>query len=103
MSISELLKKSGRMLVPCAAIASIGIFSANLQALTTDLATVPLSTSSTSVVLPNVFLMMDDSGSMDWDFMPDINGSAPFSTSTYGYASSQCNGVYYDPAITYTL
>ncbi len=76
---------------------------ANAGAATTDLASAPLVTSSSSSVLPNVFLMMDDSGSMDWDFGLDYPpGAAPFSTSTFGYASSQCNGVYYDPTITYT-
>lgn len=74
-----------------------------LGAATTDLASSPLVTSASSSVLPNVFLMMDDSGSMDWDFGLDYPpGSPPFSTSKFGYASSQCNGVYYDPTITYT-
>lgn len=77
--------------------------SSHALAATTDLASSPLVTSSSSSVLPNVFLMMDDSGSMDWDFGLDYPpGSAPFSTSKFGYASSQCNGVYYDPSITYT-
>ncbi|MDO8206910.1 MAG: PilC/PilY family type IV pilus protein [Gallionella sp.] len=62
------------------------------------LATAPLATSSTSLVIPNVFLMMDDSGSMGWAYLPDTTKS--FSGS-YGYASSQCNGVYYDPSLTY--
>ncbi len=72
-------------------------------AATTDLATAPLVTSSSTDVKPNVFLMMDDSGSMDWDFMPDT-GSSPyviFAPTTYGAASAQCNGVFYNPAIKY--
>ncbi|WEN16698.1 PilC/PilY family type IV pilus protein [Rhodanobacter sp. AS-Z3] len=49
---------------------------------------------------PNLVLILDDSGSMDWDYMPD-----------YGYLSatgdddlrnSAVNGVYYNPTITYT-
>lgn len=84
------------------AIACLSL-AAPLGAATTDLASSPLVTSAASSVLPNVFLMMDDSGSMDWDFGLDYPpGSAPFSTSKFGYASSQCNGVYYDPTITYT-
>jgi type IV pilus assembly protein PilY1 len=78
------------------------LLSTQVLAATTDLATTPLATASSTSVLPNVFLMMDDSGSMDWDYMPDVGNNPVFSTSTYGYASSQCNGVYYDPAITYT-
>lgn len=68
----------------------------------TDLATAPMVTSSPSLVLPNIFVMMDDSGSMDWDFLPDKSNSPYFSTSTFGYASAQCNGVFYDPNITYS-
>lgn len=42
----------------------------------TNLATAPLATSATSVVKPNIMYILDDSGSMDWDFTPDyINDS----------------------------
>ena len=49
---------------------------------------------------PNIVLMLDDSGSMAWDYMPDWN----YLTSTSGSApvSSDVNGVYYNPAIEYT-
>ncbi len=67
---------------------------------TTDLGSAPLVTSPSSSVLPNVFLMMDDSGSMAWDYMPDNAGN--FGNGTFGAASSQCNGVFYDPNITYS-
>ncbi len=72
----------------------------NANSAITDLANAPLITSPTSSVLPNVFLMLDDSGSMAWDYMPDNAGN--FGNGTYGAASSQCNGVFYDPTITYT-
>lgn len=70
------------------------------QAAPADIASEPLITSPTTSVQPNVFLMMDDSGSMGWDYMPD--DASDFRTGEYGAASSQCNGVYYDPSITYT-
>jgi type IV pilus assembly protein PilY1 len=72
---------------------------ANAQAASTSIAPAPLITSPSTIVLPNVFLMMDDSGSMSWDFMPDDVSNF---SGRYGYASSQCNGVYYNPNITYT-
>lgn len=72
----------------------------NAYSATTDLATAPLITSPTSSVLPNIFLMMDDSGSMAWDYMPDNAGN--FNAGTYGAASPQCNGMFYDHTITYT-
>ncbi|MBA4381381.1 MAG: hypothetical protein C0406_02340, partial [Sideroxydans sp.] len=69
------------------------------------LATSPLATSTTSAVKPNVLLLLDNSGSMDWDHMPDDaedGGSAvAFDYGYYGVRSSQCNQVYYDPTTTY--
>jgi Tfp pilus tip-associated adhesin PilY1 len=58
----------------------------------------PLVTSSALTVAPNLMLMLDDSGSMDWDYMPD---NAKNFAGKYGYNSNQCNGVYYDPNQTY--
>ena len=43
-------------------------------AATTDLATVPLSNSSTSVVKANMMFILDDSGSMNFNYMPDYIG-----------------------------
>ena len=70
------------------------------------LATAPLSTTSTVTIRPNLLLVLDNSGSMDWDHMPDDSsdgGSAvTFSYGFYGLRSYQCNMVYYDPAYTYS-
>jgi len=41
------------------------------HAAVTDIATAPLVTSAQSTVKPNLLYIMDDSGSMNWDFMPD--------------------------------
>lgn len=69
------------------------------------LATSPLATSTTSSVKPNVMLVLDNSGSMDWDHMPDDSGDGGskvlFTYGYYGLRSSQCNQVYYNPAETY--
>jgi Tfp pilus tip-associated adhesin PilY1 len=64
-----------------------------------SLATSPLTQSVTSDVMPNLMFVLDDSGSMDWDYMPD---QAQNFSGSYGFNSSQCNGTYYNPAITYT-
>ena len=42
-----------------------------VHAANTDIATAPLYTSAPSTVLPNLMFVIDDSGSMDWDYMPD--------------------------------
>ncbi|WP_239951347.1 pilus assembly protein [Dyella terrae] len=55
---------------------------------------------------PDVVLMLDDSGSMAWDYMPDWG----YLTSTSGNGSptndqarnSSINGTYYNPTITYS-
>lgn len=86
---------------------TLGMLSAALlpaHAGTTDIANAPLFTTSTTVVKPNVLFVLDDSGSMAWDYMPD---DARFSSSTYnsvyGRRASQCNGLAYDPTKTYAL
>lgn len=65
----------------------------------TDIATAPLVTASSSSVKPNILYILDDSGSMASRFMPDEANE--FRQTEYGYTSSQCNGVYYDPSIKY--
>lgn len=65
----------------------------------TDIADMPLASSSDSVVKPNVMFILDDSGSMAWDYLPD---AANFNSSTYGAASSHCNGMYFNPNVVYT-
>ncbi|MFZ2542238.1 MAG: PilC/PilY family type IV pilus protein [Gallionella sp.] len=62
------------------------------------LATSPLATSTTLTVKPNLLFVLDDSGSMSWTYMPD---KADDFRGEHGYQSSQCNGVYYNPNITY--
>lgn len=64
-----------------------------------DLAKAPLYTTTTSSVKPNLMFILDNSGSMGDDTLPD---DVPGDT-RYGYWSSQCNGVAYNPAVTYTL
>ncbi|MBX9902976.1 MAG: hypothetical protein K2Y31_01370 [Burkholderiales bacterium] len=64
----------------------------------TDIASVPLASSSTTVVKPNILFTLDNSGSMAWGFLPD-NVENRYDTT--GYKSHLCNTVYYNPAITY--
>jgi type IV pilus assembly protein PilY1 len=87
-----------------ALLSSALVMPAPAQASSVALATSPLATSSTVSVKPNLLFVLDDSGSMTWTYMPDdaddFRGSS--TTRKYGYLSSQCNGVYYNPDITYT-
>lgn len=77
------------------------------QAATTDLSDKPLFAAKGTMVKPNVLFVLDDSGSMAWDFMPDdTDYDASWNNSTnreytrnkyYGRRSSQCNGVAFNP------
>jgi type IV pilus assembly protein PilY1 len=64
----------------------------------TDVANIPLGTVQTVPVKPNVMFVLDDSGSMERDYMPD---DALSFAGRYGHSSPQCNGLAYNPAIKY--
>lgn len=66
---------------------------------TVELATSPMANSATTTVKPNLMFVLDDSGSMDWDYMPDVSHDF---ANAYGFNSSQCNGIYYNPSVTYS-
>lgn len=78
----------------------------------TKLADIPLVNASTITVLPNIYFILDDSGSMDSDFMPDYvtNNYCRGNNSSIGscergdppYYASAFNRVYYNPMINYT-
>lgn len=89
----------------------------------TDISSTPLATSSPTQAKPNIFYVLDDSGSMAWSFLPDwatydysANDHSKATTSCNPpYASRNCNiaptslfqnsgynGIYYNPAVTYT-
>lgn len=81
----------------------------------TDLSPVPLPTytiGSSVDVKPNILMVLDDSGSMDWDFMPDwavlaYNNGSDYSVNygsppDYLRKNAAFNGLAYNPAITYS-
>lgn len=72
------------------------------HAATTDIANAPMASASSTVVKPNIMFILDDSGSMDDRFTPDDAGNFKRSSNEeYGARTSQCNGLYYNPLITY--
>lgn len=69
----------------------------------------PTPPEDTVAVPPNIVLMLDDSGSMTWNFMPDIcflNGvtckSGTISINNDALIDASNNGVYYNPTVVYT-
>ena len=63
-----------------------------------DLATTPMVSGVTRSVAPNVQFIMDDSTSMNWEFMPD----AAWANATRNcFKNHGYNRIYYNPSITY--
>lgn len=90
MKIQPLPKQARRMFLCCLAMA------APVQG--TELSDAPVVTSTTTAVKPNLMFILDDSGSMDWDYLPDwANTSTESKKKNPDY-----NGVAYNPARTYS-
>ncbi|MGO4392631.1 pilus assembly protein [Variovorax sp. M-6] len=83
----------GRHLLRAAALLALGGAGIVGQAGQTQIADMPLITSKEFHAKPNLMFVLDDSGSMESAYMPDTMSD----TGKYGYWSSQCNGVAYDP------
>ena len=79
---------------------AFGVTSAH--AALTDISTDPLNTysaPSSTDIKPNLMYILDNSGSMGFDYMPDTVDD--WDSTAYGRYSAQCNGVYYNPSTTY--
>ncbi|MBL0122704.1 MAG: hypothetical protein IPP88_08205 [Betaproteobacteria bacterium] len=110
--------------LPLAALVVACLFATQSSAQLADLSDVPLASAPSTTVLPNLMYILDDSGSMAWDYMPDniyslssgtnINNCKAYSgsaSSTFSriqcnngeppYYASAFNQVYYNPNITY--
>jgi len=87
-----------RLFANLSLILTLLLAAAGARAGTTDLASSPLVTSASSSVQPNLFLLLDDSGSMDWNYLPDwanTSDNTLFTNNVY-------NGVAYSAAVTYS-
>lgn len=62
-----------------------------------DLATVPLANSPTITIQPNLLFILDDSGSMSWNYMPDWANSGNPSQ----FRNASYNTVAYNPSVRY--
>lgn len=70
--------------------------------LATDVARAPISFLQSAQVKPNIFFILDDSGSMQVSFMGDEIVQHGYENKI-GYRSSACNKIYYDPAVLYPV
>jgi type IV pilus assembly protein PilY1 len=99
----------GRPVALAAALALFGHGSAALAQLT-DLASVPLVNAASVDMLPNIMFILDDSGSMSWNHMPDFvvnsycRGSSSLIDCEEGHPpfyANAFNKAYYNPEIDY--
>lgn len=78
---------------------SAAFYGTTAFAATTDISNSPLASSSSTAVKPNLMFILDDSGSMGWEYLPDsVNGN----DSKHCYRNHLYNRVYYNPTYTYT-
>jgi type IV pilus assembly protein PilY1 len=85
-----------------AAIVALGCTGNVGRAEVTDLANAPLADSASMTVLPNLMFILDDSGSMQWTYMPDnVIASGRQYHRKVGYRNHLCNKLYYNPAVNY--
>ena len=109
--------KTFRTLLPALACLVAAAMATVSHAASTDIAQVPLVTSAPNAVQPNLMFILDDSGSMDSDYLPDWandsrcrnSGATSTNSGTFNrnctneppFRSRDFNGAYYNPAITY--
>jgi type IV pilus assembly protein PilY1 len=89
-----------RTMLAAAALALAVAVPAN--AAVTDIATIPMANATAQVVLPNIWFILDDSGSMAWKTIPGATSELQFIPRlTDFWSSAHCNGLGYDPTQTY--
>jgi len=76
-----------------------GLGTGQVMAIDVNISDKPLDT--LEGVPANIILTMDDSGSMEWNYMPDSLDDTPAIDNTRRAKSSTINKIYYNPAITY--
>jgi len=89
-----------RRLIAGATLATFVATPPSALAALTDIANAPIASSATTVIPPNILFILDGSGSMDSDYMPD---SASGYSGDVGGKSHLCNTIYYNPNVTYIL
>lgn len=97
MSITNYFRARCAPLFAAAALLTLIPGFGGALAASTDLAAEPLITMQQVRAKPNIMFILDSSGSMASEYMPDDMRN----TGRYGYWSSQCNGLAYNPNITY--
>jgi type IV pilus assembly protein PilY1 len=95
--------KAARFLATLATSVLVAVGARSAVAGKTDIATIPLVNASATTALPNIWFILDDSGSMAWRTIPGATSEFQFiPRATDFWASSHCNGLAYNPDFTYS-
>jgi type IV pilus assembly protein PilY1 len=86
-----------KVTTPSLSLLALLLLASGAAAAPTQLANSPISGASSVEISPNVMFVLDDSGSMAWDFLPDWAESTDLSRSR----NAGFNGIAYNPALTY--
>ena len=66
----------------------------------TDLALAPINFTASKNIKPNIFFILDDSGSMSYSYLGEEVWTHQY-INKVGYRNSLCNKIYYDPEVNY--
>jgi type IV pilus assembly protein PilY1 len=87
-----------KRLIAGAALAAGAAMPPHAMAALTEIANAPIASAATTTVPPNVLFILDASGSMGSDYMPDDASSF---RGEIGGKNHLCNTIYYNPAVSY--
>jgi type IV pilus assembly protein PilY1 len=93
-------KHLARRIVAGATLVSFVATPSYTMAALTEISNAPLASASTAQIPPNVMFILDASGSMNSEHMPD-DISGKYGNKRVGSMSHLCNTLYYDPSVTY--
>lgn len=89
-----------RATVPVLVATIAASISLSVSAANVDLADKPLANGVSNAVKPNIMFILDDSGSMSWDYLPDSVGSSQGSNC---FKNHLYNKVYFNPGYAYPV
>src|SRR3989338_8332353 len=94
------MKITAKRIIQMSLLSAATGLSTTTQAAATDIANSPMASSGNTSIKPNIMFILDDSGSMDWEYLPD---SVNNNNDKFCYRNHNYNGVYYNPNATYEL
>src|SRR3989338_650028 len=94
------MKITAKRIIQMSLLSAATGLSTTTKAAATDIANSPMASSGNTSVKPNVMFILDDSGSMDWEYLPD---SVNNNNRKNCYRNRYYNGVYYNTDVTYEV